>query len=295
MSFGQSFTEKEDSLVTSTGTIYGTLYASNAQKMPIVLIIAGSGPTDRNGNNPFAKNNSLQQIADSLAAHNIATLRFDKRGIAQSKSAMPLENDLRFDNYISDATQWIEHLRADKKISKIIVLGHSEGSLIGMIAAKKGTADKYISLAGAGESADKLLKTQLANEKDKDVLYSIVDSLKAGKEVKKLPQTPLAFGVFRPSVQPYMISWLRYEPQKEIKKLSIPILILQGDNDLQVSVSDANKLHIANPKSKIVLLPKMNHVLKDVNTKEENISSYTNPDLPIDQQLVHEIVKFIQQ
>src|SRR5579859_7330981 len=97
-------------LKTPSGTIYGTLLVPSAPKrMPVVLLIAGSGPTDRNGNSAMlpAPNNSLKMLAEALAARNIASLRYDKRGIGESKAAMTAEKDLRFDTYVDDAVAWV--------------------------------------------------------------------------------------------------------------------------------------------------------------------------------------------
>ncbi|WP_197088647.1 alpha/beta hydrolase [Rufibacter radiotolerans] len=125
-------------LVTEKGNLKGTLLSpAGAKKMPVVLLISGSGPTDRDGNNPAMKNNSLKMVAEGLQAQGIASLRYDKRGIAESKAAGISEADLRFDQYAQDATAWAQKLKQDKRLSKVIILGHSEGSLIGMIAARE--------------------------------------------------------------------------------------------------------------------------------------------------------------
>ncbi|MDZ4714175.1 MAG: alpha/beta fold hydrolase [Cytophagales bacterium] len=268
-------------LQTNTGTIAGTLLTpAQFRKIPVVLIIAGSGPTDRDGNNPMMKNNSLKMLAMELGRNGIATLRYDKRGIGESKAAAKSEADLRFNDYVNDAKDWIQLLKQDKRFSKVIVIGHSEGSLIGMIAA--GNADKFISIAGAGQSADKILKEQLSAQPQgvQDIAFPILDSLANGHLVNKV--NPMLNSIFRPSVQPYMISWFRYDPQVEIKKLSIPVLILQGTNDIQVSTADAERLSAANPAAKLVLLEGMNHILKNVpGDRQANIATYGNPTLPL--------------
>ena len=288
-----SFTELPQVLKTSTGDITGTLtIPRKSERIPIALIIAGSGPTDRDGNNPFMKNDCLKQLAHALAAHNIASLRYDKRGIAQSKGAGKNEADLRFDDYVYDAAQWIKLLKDKKLYTQIIVVGHSEGSLIGMIAGRN--ADKFVSVAGAGQSADKILKEQLGSQLKviQDTSSAIIDTLKSGRLAGHV--NPILNSLFRPSVQPYLISWFRYDPQEEIKKLQIPILILQGTNDIQVSIEDAKRLKAANPNSKLVMLPHVNHILKKVTgDKQENIKTYNNSQLPIDEELVANIVSFI--
>ncbi len=286
------FIEIPVTLHTATGDIFGTITTPlKFTAIPITLIIAGSGPTDRNGNNPYMKNDALKQLAHGLAAANIASLRFDKRGIAASVASGKKEADLRFEDYVSDATAWIAFLRKDKRFSSIIIAGHSEGSLIGMIAATN--ADKFISLAGAGRSAALLFKEQLSAEPGlKDISIPIIDSLTKGLLVSHV--NPTVYIYFRPSLQPYLISWFKYDPQEEIKKLKIPVLIIQGTNDLQVTTEDANSLAKAKPAAKLVLIKDMNHVLKMVGNKDANIKAYSDPSLPISVELLNEIIDFVK-
>ena len=283
-------------LSTKTGIIYGTLLMPNniSGKIPVVILIAGSGPTDRNGNNPMMKNNSLKLLAEALINNGIATLRYDKRGIGESVKAAKSESDLRFEDYISDAAAWIELVKQNPKFSKIIIIGHSEGSLIGMNAATN--ANGFVSIAGAGSSADIILKEQLSSKGKlvQDLCYPIIDSLKAGSIVKDI--NPNLNSLFRISVQPYLISWFKHNPQLDIKQLKFPSLIIQGDNDLQVSINDAKFLASANNKSKLVVIEKMNHVLKIVDNSNQasNLAAYTNPTIPISEVLIYEIVKYIK-
>jgi len=262
--------------------------------MPVALIIGGSGPTDRDGNNPSdLKTDSYKELAHKLCGYNIATVLYDKRGIAKSWKALKSESDIRFEDGVNDASDWIQLLKSDPRFSKVIIIGHSEGSLIGMIAAQKNT-DEYISIAGVGKTADKIITTQLKNQPEsiRDTAARIIDSLVKGVMVPKMPLNMLM--LFRPSVQPYMISWFKYDPQTEIKKLIIPILIIQGTRDLQVGVGEAQRLSAADPNAKLVLIKGMNHTLKKVGkSKKANTASYHNPSLPIDKELVTAIVTFI--
>lgn len=289
---------KESNLVLKINKdeIYGTLTTPDlTKKYPVALIISGSGPTDRNGNNPMMKNNSLKMLAEALAKNGIASLRFDKRGIGESKAAAGPESSLVFEHYTEDAKSWINLLKQDKRFSKLTVIGHSEGSLIGMIAGTK--ADKFISIAGSGESADKLIKTQIASKSNKQIeemTFPIIDSLKNGNKVKKVD--PMLNSLFRPSIQPYIISWFKYDPSVEIKKLNVPILILQGNKDLQVTVKDAENLSQASKNSELLIIEKMNHIMKIIEgDQQENFSSYSNETLPISEEMVNKIVSFIQK
>jgi predicted alpha/beta hydrolase len=135
----------------------------NASKA-VALIIAGSGPTDRDGNNPAMRNNSLKMLAEAMNKNGIVSLRYDKRGIARSRNAGLKEADLRFENYVDDAKAWINYLKKELKFTTIFVIGHSEGSLIGMIASQYKNVTKFVSIAGAGQPADKIIREQLKNQ-----------------------------------------------------------------------------------------------------------------------------------
>lgn len=293
-------TEKSNiELKTPTGIIYGALVIPPGQKkVPVVLILAGSGPTDRNGNQPGGvATNAYKMLADSLSKHGIASLRYDKRGIGESAEASKSEESLRFDDLINDAAGYIKMLKADSRFSRVIVMGHSEGSLIGMVAAEREHAAAFISLAGAGERADNVLVKQsgMQSEQLAKGVRIAFDSLLKGYTVVA-PPPALAITIFRPSVQPFLRSWLQYDPAKEIKKLQQPVLILQGTTDIQVGVADAESLKKANKKAQLQIIEGMNHVLKTAPAdRQKNMATYSNPDLPLDDKLVPAITTFIKQ
>ncbi len=289
----------EVSVTTKNVTLSGTLFTTGNKKKAVVLIIAGSGPTDRDGNSPLikGKNNSLLQIAAVLAENGISSLRYDKRGIGKSKLRQGItEDSLLFSDMVNDAEALYNYLK-ENGFKKIYIAGHSEGSLIGMVLANKVDPAGYISIAGVGRNAADILKEQLATlpENLKDESYTALDSLKDGYRIKKV--NPQLFSLFRPSVQPYLISWFTYDPEKIIKVLNCRILILQGTTDIQVKETDAENLKAANPKAKLVIIKNMNHILKEVNTldKAENIKSYSNPVLQVMKQLTDEMINFIKK
>jgi len=289
-------TYKESNVILKINNdqLFGTLTVPDlTKKYPVALIIAGSGPTDRDGNNPMMKNNSLKMLAEALAKNGIASLRYDKRGIGESKASAISESSLVFENYTEDAKSWINFLKQDKRFSQLVIIGHSEGSLIGMIAGAK--ANKFISIAGAGDSADKIIKAQIASKSNKQIeemTFPIIDSLKTGNTVKKVD--PMLNSLFRSSIQPYLISWFKYNPQTEIKKLNVPILILQGNNDLQVTVQDAENLSKSNKNAELLIVDKMNHIMKIIEgDKQANLESYNNATLPISEVMTNKIVSFI--
>ncbi len=286
--------ESAITLETATGSIYGTLALPAKLPAPVVLIIAGSGPTDRNGNSGPIQPNCYALLAAALAARGIASVRYDKRGIAASAAAGPSEIDLRFDMYVDDAAAWMHMLAADKRFSKTVVAGHSEGSLIGMIAVQRAPASAYVSLEGAGRPAPVVLREQL-KPKLPAALYAQAEAtmpqLSHGHTVPN-PPVELA-SLFRPSVQPYLISWFRYDPAVEMAKLTIPATIVQGTADVQVSLTDANLLKHADPSATLLIVQGMNHVLKhapDTSSQAAILKGYTDASLPIEPHVVTAIV-----
>ncbi len=295
-----ALTEQPMSLETPSGVLYGTLLLPKSRlHYPIVLIIAGSGPTDRNGNSPVfsGPNDSLKMLAEGLAANGIASLRYDKRGIGESATAMGKEADLRFDSYINDAVSWSKKLRQDKRFTTLTIVGHSEGSLIGMVASQGKNADGFVSLAGAGRPAGQIILDQVRPQLPPDLMRSaeeIVAALEAGKDAASVP--PSLNALFRPSVQPYIKSWFQYDPAREMAKLSIPVLIAQGTTDIQVSVEEAKLLAKAKPSAQLLIVEGMNHVLKQVpSERDQQIRSYSDPSLQIVPQLVNDTAKFVKK
>lgn len=283
---------------TLSGNISGTLtMPKNANgKIPVVLIIAGSGPTDRDGNNKLGVSAfTYKLLAIALGKSGIASVRYDKRMVGKSVSTTK-EKELRFEDYSDDAIALINQLHDDQRFSKIIVLGHSEGSLIGMLASADQPVNGYISVAGAGQRADFLMLEQMKSKPEyiNNKFKTIMDSLRRGKFTDNVD--PALYPIIRPSVQPYLLSWMIHDPVKEIKKLKIPILILQGTSDLQVPVTEADKLKKANKDAQLVIIPNMNHVLKESPADtEKNLATYKDPSLPIKPELVTAIVGFVNK
>ena len=289
--------EEDITLNTPTGDIHGKLILPDGgTPCPVVLIIAGSGPTDMNGNNAGMTNNSLLYLARELAAGGIASVRYDKRAIGKSAAACTNEEDLRFDHYINDAAAWADKLAGDSRFTKVIIAGHSEGSLIGMVAAQRSKAVKgYISIAGCGSPAYEILEEQLKSQPEwiQEQSASICKELREGRTVKEVPYYLMS--LYRNSVQPYLISWFAYNPAEEVAKLDIPVLILQGDMDIQVGVDEAEKLHVAQPSATMHIIKEMNHILKHCSTMQQmaQLATYRDANLPLKAELVQLIVEFI--
>lgn len=284
-------------LETPNGKIYGTLSIPDTGDChPLVIMISGSGPTDRNGNQPAMINNSLKMLADSLSGRGIASLRYDKRMIGESRTGQT-EEEIRFGDYVNDARAWVDRMAGDPRFSKIIFAGHSEGSLIALAASENNPeVGGVISLNGVGRPADVVLKEQLAQipEALREQAYVIIDALKAGWEVTDVP-AELAM-LFRPSVQPYLISWFAYDPARVIAELTVPVLIVQGEMDIQVTEEDARLLARARPDARLEIISGMNHILKDCPTRDrqQQMALYLSPTAPLNGQITGLCVDFIR-
>ena len=274
------------------GTLYAPIRQNNTTNL--VILIAGSGPTNRDGNQIGLTNNSLKLLAESLVKNGIAVYSYDKRIFAQMATGKLDEASLSFDNFIDDATAVVIYFKNQKKYHSITIAGHSEGALIGMIAAN-GNADAYISIGGAGRPIDEVLLEQIGKQAPflKEEVGKNLATLKSGNTFELKNQ--MLASLFRASVQPYMISWIKYNPQYEIKKLHIPSLLINGDKDIQVSVQDAQLLQQAKPDAQLQIIPNMNHIFKAIKGDDtENKASYTNPELPICTELTSIITTFIR-
>ncbi|SOB52267.1 Alpha/beta hydrolase fold protein [Pseudomonas lundensis] len=285
-------------LNTPTGTLYGSLVLPKSDKpVPVVLIIAGSGPTDRNGNNTQGgRNDSLKKLAWRLAQNNIASVRFDKRGIAQSQPAAPDERTLNLDQYVTDAVAWGNLLKADPRFADVFVLGHSEGALIASLAAPAMDAAGVISIAGTARPVGQVLREQLQRNNMPPGLLQrsveLIHTLESGRTDDNVPEALQV--IFRPSVQPYLISLLRYDPAKAFAALKMPALIIQGTHDIQVDVNDARLLKAAKPDADLALIEGMNHVMRIVPMDmKRQVQSYNDPNQRLSSELGDRIVRFI--
>lgn len=290
--------EKEISINNAQGKLSGTLLLPKTKaKTPVVLIIVGSGATDRNGNQGMVQPNTLKLIAEGLLTHNIASLRYDKQGVGKSSDASKPENELVFDDFVEDALLWVNFLKKQKKISEIILLGHSEGALIAKLAAQQDSSiAKVISIAGTGRTIDEVLREQLSDQTEEIQAETnrILEALKEGRTTTT--QHKELEGLFRESVQPYLISWIKHQPTEIIKSLLQPVLVIQGTTDIQVKTKDAKLLHEASKQSTLYLIEGMNHVLKDApEERNANIQTYMNPKLPLSDGLIEKIVAFIKE
>jgi len=281
--------------ISITNLIDGTLLVpSSAEKPTLAIIIQGSGPTDRDGNQRMMKNNSLKYLAEALYTEGVASFRFDKRIVRMLRKGTFNEKGIRFDDFVDDAIAVVDYFKKEDAYSKIYVIGHSQGSLIGMVAAQ-GKADGFISLAGAGQEIDDVIVDQLALQAPglKDDARSAFDDMRVNGVAQKY--SPGLASIFRPEIQPFMLTWMQFDPQVELAKLTIPVLIVNGGKDLQVQVSEAELLKSVKPDASYTIIESMNHILKDIEGGDmENSKSYNQPGRPISPALMEAVIAFIK-
>ena len=285
-----NFSSKE---ITVNEFIDGTLLIpNNIEKPNLAIIIAGSGPTDRNGNQNMLKNNSLKKLAEGLSSKGIASFRYDKRIVKQIRKGN-VDMTISFDDFITDAISTLKYFKNSSAFNNLFIIGHSQGSLVGLVAAKQG-ADGFISLAGAGKPIDEVIIDQVANTAPMftDDTKRVFSIMREGKTTTDFPQALTS--VFNLEVQPFMMSWMAYNPQEEISDLEIPTLIINGTKDLQVSEDEAKLLHKANPKSTLSIIENMNHILVPIQGSTlENSKSYNESSRKISDKLIQSLTNFI--
>ena len=264
----------------------GTLTYSEG-KSPLITWIHGSGGVDRNGNAP----QYIKQFREAINKKGIAFFSYDKR-TANPKNALFLKEDgVLITDFVSDAKEVVNHFKDDKRFSEIILTGHSQGSLIAMMALDN--VDKYISIAGAGETIDKTLVRQITAQSAEfgKLTATYLKELKETGEIKEV--NPNLMSLFAPQNQPFLTSWIELNPLEEIKKVKIPTLIINGDKDLQVQIADAENLKTAKPDAELVIIKNMNHVLKRIEKDEDNMKSYMSADFLISKELINTITTFV--
>lgn len=291
----QAFEARTQSL--TQGLLHGTLTLPRGEPpRPVALLLPGSGPVDRDGNLPGARTDALKALAQGLAEKGIASLRIDKRGIGASQAAVGREDDLRFETYVADAVGWIDVLKAEAGIGPVFLIGHSEGALVATLAAQRRAVAGLVLLAGAGFPAPAVIAEQLAGAQVPAELQArsaeIAAALTRQQAVADVPADLAA--LYRPGVQPYLMSWFPLDPAVELGRVRAPVLIIQGTTDLQLREADARRLAAARPAARLVLIPGMNHVLKEAPAaRGANLATYNEPLRPLAPALVPAISAFI--
>jgi hypothetical protein len=276
----------------------GTLtMPTGGQHVPGVLVVAGSGPTDRNGNQPGMMNDAYRKLADGLAACGVATLRTDKRGIALSAAAEPDESNLTVETSVQDTIHWLDWLRGQPRIASVALIGHSEGALIATLAAQKTAVARLVLLEGAGRPAGEVLREQILQLGMSSALRRRAEQTIALLENGDTDEEPPAGlgALFRPSVQPYLVSLFRLDPLRELARVSAPVMVVQGTADLQVDLADSRALARARSGIKLEVIDGMNHVLRLAPAAfGPNVATYTDTMLPLAPSLLPALCGFLR-
>ena len=283
------------------GALRGTMLGPASGSGAVVLIVPGSGPTDRDGNNPLGISAApYRLLAEGLAARGVTTLRIDKRGTFGSAGAIASANQVTVADYAADVHQWARVARATTGAPCVWVLGHSEGGLVASLAGQQ-TDDLcgLVLVAASGRPVGTVIREQLranpANAPLLDQAMAALDSLEAGRHVSTEGMNPALMPLFAPPVQDYLINLLSYDPAELIGTVRLPVLIVQGRRDLQVNEADARRLADANPAARLSLIDNANHVLKAVATDDRatNAATYGDPSLPLAPGIVEAIAGFV--
>lgn len=283
--------EKDISIKNGKIDLPGTLTYTEKSK-DLIIWIHGSGNVDRNGNQAnIVRANYIKQFRDSINKNDIAFFSYDKR-TSNLKNAAYLKG-ITFDDIISDAKKVIEHFKKENQFKTITLVGHSQGSLVAMLASEN--ADKYVSLAGLSETVDAAIIRQVTNQSEQfgKITANHFKELKETGAIKEV--NPNLLTIFSKANFPFLKNYMEYNPLKEIEKLTIPTLIINGTKDIQVPVENAKDLQLANSNSKLVIIEKMNHVLKMIEKDSENLSSYYSPDFKLSTELISTITKFVKK
>ena len=281
-----------ESNISINDNIYGSIVEPKSRSNSnLVIFIGGSGPIDRDGNQSFMKCDMFKKLAYSLSEKGISSFRYDKRVVTQIRKGK-LDKKITFDDFVSDAIAIIDFF--ESKDNSIVIAGHSQGSLVGLLSIKEGVSG-FISLSGAGRTIDMVIEDQISKTapmllEDTKNIFKI---LRSGKITEDFP-LPL-YSLFNIEIQPFMISWMQYDPKKIIAKIPIPSLIINGDSDLQVDEKEAKLLYNSAQNSEILIVKNMNHVLVEIEGDElKNVKSYNNPELKISELLIEKMVEFIE-
>lgn len=271
---------------------------------PVFLIVPGSGPTDRDGNSPLGISAApYRLLAEALAERGFPSVRIDKRGMFGSRDAVSDPNDATIARYGDDLLSWTsaiqQRLPATNRPRCVIIVGHSEGGLVALAAmSRKPCACGLVLIASIGRPLHEVIREQLranpANAPFLDEASAALTTLMRGDRVDGSTMSEAVRPLFAPEVQGFFIDVFSYDPVELAAQVKVPVLVVQGTRDLQVSVADAQMLARAAPDATLAVVPGVNHVLKTVSTDDpsENLATYANPTLPISPAVVHAITQF---
>ena len=269
-----------------------------AKRAPAMILIPGSGPTNRDGDNPLGVSGGIyRQLSEQLAARGVATLRIDKRGMFGSKAAIADPSAVTIADYAADVRGWVKLLRARGKPC-VWLAGHSEGGLIALAAAQPPAGIcGIVLLAAPGRPLGKVLRAQLKPQLPPP-MFAAADAAITRLERRQrvdpatvpVPVAPL----FNPAIQGYLIELVATDPAKLAAATRLPMLVVQGETDIQVTVEDARLLAAAHPGAKLVLVPGLNHLWRKAPLDPAaNAATYRNAAIPVDPAVANSIATFV--
>ena len=283
------------------GPLKGTFVAPAAGQ-PVVLIIPGSGPTDRDGNNPMGVRAApYRLLAEGLADRGIGSLRIDKRGMFGSAAAIADANAVTVADYAADVARWVDLVREKTGRGCVWLAGHSEGGLVALTAANKhGDEICGVALVAApGRPLGTVMREQLrSNPANAPILAqaeAAIGALERGEQVDTAQLHPALQSLFAAPVQAYVIDLFAIDPAAIAATADLPLLLLYGGKDVQVGTSDLDALRAARPDATVAMFPDANHVLKLVNgeTLAANMATYAEPDLPLAPGVIDALATFV--
>ena len=283
-------------LPSQPAPIKGRLLTPEGQTRATAILIAGSGPTDRDGNSPIGVAGGVyKQLAEGLAERGIATVRYDKRGIAASAAAGLDESALTFDSFIDDAKSWVRQTTYQQGVDCVWLIGHSEGALIAQAAGEDNPqVCGLVLLSPAGVTANVEIRRQLSSlpPAAQDLIDPVMKELEAGRTVADIH--PGLAALFRPSLQPYLISYFVVDPQALIRSYDRPVMLGHGSTDIQVTPDNTDLLATAQPRAHKVVFEGLNHVLKPAPMdRASNLATYVDAELKIGDEVAKEVADFI--
>lgn len=273
--------------------IDGTLVTPYSdQKVPLVIFIMDAGVINRDGNDHMSKGDTFKKLSYILAKKGIASFRYDKRLFKLDRLGIK-EHEILFDHFVLDVRSIINYFTKNDNYTKIIIAGHGQGSLIGMLAVTE-QVKGFISIAGNAQSIDDVIIEQLSKQApglDKSAALAFRDLKENGRA---FTYDPALESIFRINLQPFMKSWIQHTPSELIQELTIPIMIIHGDKDIQVELSEAEKLKDKAPEATFLVIPKMNHILRKIEGgRLENYKSYNESNREIMPALIDGITTFV--
>ncbi len=295
--FSQNSWKSEEVLVLNDSIkLPGTLsYQNDYEGQTLLIFVPGSGNPDRNGNQVQLgiNGNYINQFAKAMNKAGFAFFSYDKRNVTKENIPIIMRS-YEFTDLVDDVKAILEKFKGDKRFDKIVLIGHSQGSLVAMMAAND-QVDKFVSLAGLGESADKAIIRQISTQSEElgQAAKAHVEELKTTGSIASV--NPMLAALFAKQNHQFLRSYFNRDPAVEIQKLNIPVLIINGTKDIQVEVRDAELLKKAKKDSKLLIIENMNHVLKDIVNDSDNLKSYYSPEYSLSESLIKEMISFLTE